>query len=70
MRLIINGKEEIIEKESLNITDLLEIKEVKMPDMVTVELNGEIIDRENFSKVYLKDNDTIEFLYYMGGGSI
>lgn len=69
MKLKINGKEEIINSEELTIVDLLKIKEVKMPDMVSVQLNEEIINREDYSKIKLKDNDEIDFLYFMGGGN-
>ncbi len=70
MKVKINGKEETIEKNNITVSELLEIKKVKMPEMVTVEHNGEIVDRENFSKTYIENGDTIEFLYYMGGGRI
>ncbi len=69
MKLNINGKEEIIEGDSLTITELLNVRKVKMLEMVTVELNGEIIEKENYQKIFVKDGDTIELLYYMGGGT-
>ena len=68
MKLQINGEAETIEKESITISDLLAYKEVKMPEMVSVELNGDILDREAFDTTNLKDDDQVEFLYFMGGG--
>ncbi|MDK2917957.1 MAG: sulfur carrier protein [Candidatus Petromonas sp.] len=68
MKIIVNGKEKEIEKE-VNIPELLQIVEVKMPDMVTVEINGEIIYRDDFEKTIIRENDEIEFLYFMGGGA-
>lgn len=70
MILIINGKKEAYEKDSITIAELLEFKKVKMPEMVTVELNGTIVERDKFKSTYVKDNDTIELIYYMGGGSL
>lgn len=70
MILIINGKNESYEKDSITIAELLELKKVKMPEMVTVELNGTILERDKFKSTYVKDNDTIELIYYMGGGSL
>lgn len=70
MILIINGKKEAYEKDSITIAELLELKKVKMPEMVTVELNGTILERDKFKSTYVKDNDTIELIYYMGGGSL
>lgn len=69
MQIIVNGEKKQLDKE-VNIVDLLEIIHVKMPEMVSVELNGEIVDRDDFSKIIVKENDQIEFLYFMGGGSI
>ncbi|MDH7604676.1 MAG: sulfur carrier protein ThiS [Melioribacter sp.] len=69
MKLIINGKEEILEQEKITISDLLKIKNVEMPDMVSVQLNEEFVEKNNYQEIYLKDGDVIDFLYFMGGGS-
>ena len=39
-----------------------------MPEMVSVELNGEFLRREVFESTTLKEGDKVEFLYFMGGG--
>ncbi len=68
MKMKING--ESIEIESgISITKLLKIQKVEMPDMVSVELNEEILERSNFDTTILEANDKVEFLYFMGGGS-
>jgi len=64
----INGKSEILEEETLTVTDLLTVKNVEMPEMVSVEHNGEILDRASFGSTTVKDGDEVEFLYFMGGG--
>ena len=69
MQLTINGESETISKEGITITELLALKSVKMPEMVSVELNGDILDRDAFGTTSLKDNDAVEFLYFMGGGA-
>ncbi|ACL16486.1 sulfur carrier protein ThiS [Methanosphaerula palustris] len=68
MLLTINGNQEEIAGE-LTIQDLLVTKNVESPDMVSVELNGTIISRNDFTNVTVKENDTVEFLYFIGGGS-
>lgn len=70
MNLTINGQAETIEQASASITELLKIKNVEMPDMVSVEYNGDILDRGAFDTTQVKDGDQIEFLYFMGGGRI
>ncbi|HBE03707.1 MAG TPA: thiamine biosynthesis protein ThiS [Spirochaetia bacterium] len=68
MKIVINGKETLIEKEQLSMRDLLVLQNVKMPEAVSVELNGEFLNRSEFASKTVKDNDVIEFLYFMGGG--
>lgn len=48
---------------------MLDVLNVKMKEYVTVQLNDEILSRDDFDKIIVKDGDTVEFLYYMGGGS-
>tara|TARA_Y100001935_G_scaffold253375_1_gene259433 strand:+ start:6489 stop:6707 length:219 start_codon:yes stop_codon:yes gene_type:complete len=68
MKLQINGEHEVIDQEQLTVSDLLVLKAVKMPEMVSVELNGDILDRDQFSTTQLNNEDEVEFLYFMGGG--
>ncbi|MHC4883822.1 MAG: sulfur carrier protein ThiS [Planctomycetota bacterium] len=68
MKVTINGEEKTIE-EGLNVTGLLAAESVKMPEMVSVELNDEILERENFDSTQVKEGDQLEFLYFMGGGA-
>ncbi len=67
MQLKINGESVIIDRD-LNVTELLTDQNVKMPEMVSVELNGQILKRSDFDSTDLKDGDVVEFLYFMGGG--
>jgi len=67
MKLIVNGKESDF-ADSLTVSELLVEQKVKMPDMVSVELNGQILRRTKFEEAVLKDDDKVEFLYFMGGG--
>ena len=49
------------------ISDLL--KELKVNEnRVVVELNREIIVKEDFSKINLKEDDTVEVISFVGGG--
>ena len=69
MQLTVNGKPVTIAgKESLNISNLLDELQVKDALYVTVELNGEIVDRASFDITTVSDSNTVEFLYFMGGG--
>ena len=69
MKLIING-EQVEFNSDLNINELLTEQNVKMPEMVSVELNGQILKRTEFENTALNEGDKIEFLYFMGGGNV
>lgn len=68
MQVKINGEPESIPEEGLSITHLLQFKNVESPDMVSVQLNGVIVERSSYGSTFLSDNDELEFLYFMGGG--
>ncbi|MDD5449829.1 MAG: cysteine synthase A [Candidatus Omnitrophica bacterium] len=67
MAIFINGKKEEI-KEGMTVSGLLEGKKIR-PEVVTVELNENIIEKKNYADTRLNPNDKLEFVYYMGGGS-
>jgi len=69
MNLVINGKETNI-TDGITVNQLLVQENVQMPDMVSVELNGQILKRTQFDRTILKPDDKVEFLYFMGGGSV
>jgi len=69
MNINVNGKKVTLEKE-INIKELLILQQIEMPDYVTVQINEELIEQEKFALTTLKDNDAVEFLYFMGGGCI
>ncbi len=64
--VILNGKKEDV-KEGMSVSDLLAVKKIR-PEVVTVELNDNILEREKYNKIFLKQSDRIELVYYMGGG--
>ena len=68
MKFVVNGKEAGL-AEDLTVIGLLAEQNVKMPETVSVELNGRILKRSEFESTTLKDDDKVEFLYFMGGGS-
>ncbi len=66
MVIFLNGKKEEI-NDGMSISGLLGIKKIR-PEVVTVELNEKIIEKNDYLKICLSANDRLEFVYYMGGG--
>lgn len=62
----VNGRDFSIEGIN-NISDLLKKLNVNA-SRVVVELNKEIVPKEDYSRVNLKDDDTIEVVSFVGGG--
>ena len=68
MKLKVNGKTQSILKDDISILELLKYNDVQSIEMISVQLNGNFIDKNVFDKIYLKENDEFDFLYFMGGG--
>jgi len=67
MFLTVNGK--MFEANpNISVIALLKERNVESPEMVSVEINGNIIRKEKYSQIELRENDRVEFLYFMGGG--
>lgn len=70
MDITINGKETSLpDNPDRTIDSLLEELDVSQRIYVTVELNGEVLDRSAHESTPVTNGDAIEFLYFMGGGA-
>jgi sulfur carrier protein len=66
IKIKINGKLSTID-DNLSLSSFL--KKLKIPlKMVAIELNQEIIDKNELSKIRLKNNDKMEIVHFIGGG--
>jgi len=63
----VNGKNQEL-NGILSISDLITLNKIAQPEMVSIQLNGSFVLRENYPNTLLNDNDEIDFLYFMGGG--
>lgn len=67
MTITVSGvKKEV--KEGLTLPELIELEKVETPEYVTVSINEEFVASDNAAATVLKEGDTVEFLYFMGGG--
>ena len=65
-KIQLNGKK-IFLKTKYSIFDLLE-KYHLSNKKIAIELNGVIIPRGSFRKKFLKNNDKVEIVHFIGGG--
>ena len=66
MKLVINGEERSFDIP-LTLASLVEQLGMK-PDRVAVELNRDIVPRENWPQTQLAEGDQLEIVQFVGGG--
>jgi len=55
--------------ERLTVAQLVIDEKVETPQYVTVTINDEFVESGQFEATVLNEGDSVEFLYFMGGGS-
>jgi len=68
MDITVNGEVCSIEDDGTTILALLKERKVHTPEMVSVQLNGHFIGRADLDTTVLKNNDALDYLYFMSGG--
>jgi sulfur carrier protein len=69
MKFKVNGEFQTAEQASPTLADILVRNQVERPEMVSVQLNGRFVDSKLYSTTHLQENDEVDFLYFLGGGS-
>ena len=66
IKIRVNGKvKTIADNSKLSVL----VNNLKIPlKKVAIELNREIINKNNLNKIYLKKKDNIEIVHFIGGG--
>jgi thiamine biosynthesis protein ThiS len=67
MKVSINGEGRSLES-ALTLSALVDSLGIK-PDRVAVELNREIVPREQWPTTQLAEEDQLEIVHFVGGGS-
>lgn len=63
--MIVNGQK--LELKELRFMDYVKEKQLKI-EFIALELNGEIISKDKFENLILKENDKVEIVTFVGGG--
>jgi sulfur carrier protein len=66
MDIKINGKNETVEA-AINLNELI-LNKGLIPDHIVVEHNYNIIAKEKWDNIMLKDSDNLEIISFVGGG--
>lgn len=66
-KIIVNGEDQDVQLP-VTVSELIKQNNVLQPEMVSVQVNEEFVEREDFDTTQLNEGDSIDFLYFMGGG--
>ena len=67
-KITVNGEAQEVQRP-LSLTELIKQNNVEQPEMVSVQVNEEFADRTEWDGIQIKDGDSVDFLYFMGGGA-
>jgi sulfur carrier protein len=67
-KIIVNGEAQEVQLP-VSLTELIRNNDVQQPEMVSVQVNDDFVDRDEWDDVTIKEGDAVDFLYFMGGGS-
>lgn len=65
----VNGESQVVELP-LTVEELIKQNNVENPELVSVQVNEEFLDRNEYVKRQVEEGDEIDFLFFMGGGQI
>lgn len=54
----------------MTVEELIKNNNVENPELVSVQVNEEFLDRNDYAKRQVEEGDEIDFLFFMGGGQI
>lgn len=69
MKITVAGKIKEYD-DGITVAKLVELENVETPEYVTVTINDDFVESHDFENTPVKDGDTVEFLYFMGGGQV
>lgn len=67
-KIIVNDEKQEVSLP-LTLAELIKINKVFQPEMVTIQINEDFVEKEDYEKTQLQDGDRVDFLYFMGGGA-
>ena len=65
----VNGQSQVVELP-LTVEELIKQNNVENPELVSVQVNEEFLDRNEYANRQVEEGDEIDFLFFMGGGQI
>lgn len=67
MKILLNNREEELNKETLSVSEMLYLKKFSFK-MRIIKINGVLISKDKYDSTFIHDGDDVQMLYLMSGG--
>ena len=67
MKILLNNKEEVFEKEILSVSEMLELKKFSFR-MRIIKINEALIAKDKYDSTMIHNGDVVSMIYLMSGG--
>jgi sulfur carrier protein len=67
MKISLNDKEVSMAGESFSVREVLEMMKFTFP-MIVVKINGQLVLKEDYERVFVGDGDRVEAIHLISGG--
>jgi thiamine biosynthesis protein ThiS len=67
MRIILNNREEVVDREELTLAELIRLKNFTFKLLVT-KINDKLVKKDERETAVLKDGDKVTVLHMISGG--
>jgi sulfur carrier protein len=67
MQITLNNRKEEFDKESMSISEVLEIKNFSFTNLV-IKINGKLIKKDAYSSSIIKAGDKVDIIHMISGG--
>lgn len=68
-KIQVNGEAQEVQLP-ISLSELIKQNDVQQPEMVSVQVNEDFVDRSEWEKTQIQEGDSVDFLFFMGGGNL
>ncbi|MBP5646676.1 MAG: sulfur carrier protein ThiS [Bacteroidaceae bacterium] len=68
-KIQVNGEAQEVQLP-VSLSELIKQNDVQQPEMVSVQVNEDFVDRSEWEKTQIQEGDSVDFLFFMGGGNL
>lgn len=68
-KIQVNGEAQEVQLP-VSLSELIKQNDVQQPEMVSVQVNEDFVDRSEWEKTQIQEGDSVDFLFFMGGGAL